>query len=97
MLGPGKAMVLNDLYLWDMSEVPLESRRVEFGSNDNEIIRGEDSLRVSLFKVEEVVEAENAAAANITANNLEAVDITCLSRKTPGLIQRGIDGQEHTD
>ena len=52
---------------------------------------------MSVVKVEEVVEAENAAAANITANNLEAVDITCLSRKTPGLIQRGIDGQEHTD
>ena len=40
------------------------------------------------------MEAENAAAAKIAAETVEAVDLPCLSSTTPGLIPRGIDGQE---
>ena len=41
-----------------------------------------------------MVEAGNAAAANIAVETVEAVDIPCLSSTTPGIIKRGIDGQE---
>ena len=41
-----------------------------------------------------MLEAENAAAAKISANTVEAVDLPCLSSTTPGIIPRGIDGQE---
>ena len=40
MIGPDKAPFLNDLPLWDLSEVLLESRRVEFGGNNNDHLRG---------------------------------------------------------
>ena len=40
------------------------------------------------------MEAENAAAAKIAAETMEAVDLPCLSSTTPWLIKRGIDGQE---
>ena len=40
------------------------------------------------------MEAENAAAAKIAAETVEAVDLPCLSITTPGLIKRGIDDQE---
>ena len=39
-------------------------------------------------------DAENAAAAKIAAETVEAVDLPCLSSTTLGLIERGIDGQE---
>ena len=38
MLGPGDAPVLNGLPLWEMTEVLLESRRVEFDGNDDDHI-----------------------------------------------------------
>ena len=41
-----------------------------------------------------MAESENAAAANITAETVEAVYITCLSSTTIGLIRRVINGQE---
>ena len=93
MIGTDKAPVLNDLPLWYLVEVPLERRRVEFGGNDDNHLRGEEALRVSLVKVEEVVEAENAAADNIAAETAETVDLTCLSSTMPGLIKRGVDGK----
>ena len=40
MLGPRKTLVLNDLNLWDLAEVILERRRVEFSGHDDEHIRG---------------------------------------------------------
>ena len=40
MLGPGEAPVLNDLPLWDLVEVLLERRRVEFGGNNDDHLRG---------------------------------------------------------
>ena len=40
MLGPGEAPVLNDLPLWELAEVLLERRRVEFGGNDDDHPRG---------------------------------------------------------
>ena len=33
-----------------------------------------------------MLEAENSAAPKIAAETVEAVDLSCLSRKTPGLI-----------
>ena len=45
MIGPGEAMLLNDLYLWDLTEVLLESRRVDFGDNDGGHLRGESHCR----------------------------------------------------
>ena len=94
MIGTGKAPVLNDLPLWDMAEVLLERKRVEFSGNDDRNLRGEEALRASVVKVEEVVEAENSAAAKIYADTVEAVDLPCLSNTTPGLIKRGTGGQE---
>ena len=94
LLGPGEAPVLNDLPLWDLAEVLPERRRVEFSGNDDDHLRGEEALRASVIKVEEVVEAENAAAAKIAAETVEAVDLPCLSSTTPWLFKRGIDGQE---
>ena len=41
-----------------------------------------------------MVEAENAASAKIAVETVEAVDLPCLSSTAPGLIKRGIDGQE---
>ena len=50
---------------------------------------------MSVVKVEEVVEAENSAVAKIAAETVVVVDIPFfLSRTTPGLVKRGIDGQE---
>ena len=94
IIGTGKSPVLNDLPLWDLAEVLLERRRVYFGGNDDNHLRGEDALRVSVVKVEEVVEVENAAGDKIAAEAVEAVDLPCLSCTTPGPIKRGIDGQE---
>ena len=71
----------------------LDRSGVEFGVNDDKHIRGEEALRKSVVKVDEVVDSENAAAAKIAAETVEAVDIPCLSRKTPGLLLRVIDGQ----
>ena len=42
------------------------------------------------------MEAENYAAAKISAETVVAVDLPCLSSMTPGLIKRGIDGQERS-
>ena len=39
------------------------------------------------------MDAENDGAAKIAAETLEAADIPCLFRKTPGLIKREIYGQ----
>ena len=72
----------------------LERRRVKFGGNDDNHLRGEEALRASVVKVDKVVEAENAAIAKIAAETVEAVDLPCLSSTTPGPIKRGIDGQE---
>ena len=44
--------------------------------------------------MEEVVEAENAAAAKIAAETVEKVDLPRLSRTMTGLVKRGIDGKE---
>ena len=41
-----------------------------------------------------MLEAENAAASKVAAETVEAVDLTCLSRTTTGVILRGIYGQE---
>ena len=67
---------------------------MEFGGNDDGHLRGEEALRASVVKVDEVVEAENAAAAKIAAETVETVDLPCLSSTTRGHIKRGIDGQE---
>ena len=40
MLGTSKAPVLNDLPLWELAEVLLGRRRVEFGVNDDDYLRG---------------------------------------------------------
>ena len=40
MLGPSEAPVLNELTLWDLKEVLLERRRVEFCVNDDDRLRG---------------------------------------------------------
>ena len=37
---PARPLVLNDLPLWELSEVLLERRRVEFGGNDDDHLRG---------------------------------------------------------
>ena len=39
MLGPSEAPVLKYLPLWDLAEVLLERRRVEFGGNDDDNLR----------------------------------------------------------
>ena len=44
--------------------------------------------------VGKVVDAENATAANISADTVEEVNLPCLSITTPGLIKRGIYSQE---
>ena len=94
MLGPSEAPVLNDLPLWELTKVLLERRRVEFGVNDNNHLRGEEALRASFVMLEEVVEAGKVAAAKIDAETVEAVDLPCLSRTMPGIIKIGVDGQE---
>ena len=40
MLGPGEDPVLNDLPLWELADVLLERRRVEFSGNDDDHLRG---------------------------------------------------------
>ena len=40
MLGTGEAPVCNDLLLWDLAELLLYRRRVEFNGNDDEHLRG---------------------------------------------------------
>ena len=40
MLGQGEAPVLNDLPLWELAEVLLERRRVEFGGNGDDHLKG---------------------------------------------------------
>ena len=40
------------------------------------------------------MEDENAAAAKIAAETVKAVDLPFMYSTTPGLIKRGIDGQE---
>ena len=94
MLGPGEASVLNDLPLCELSEVLLRRRRVKFSGNDDNRLRGEEALRESAIKVEEVAEAENSAAAKIVAEPVEAVDLSCLSCTTPGIIKIGVYVQE---
>ena len=54
----------------------------------------EEALRSLVGKVEDLVEAENAAAAKIAAETVDAVDLICLYSMTPALIKRRIDGQE---
>ena len=54
--------VLNYLPLWDLVDVLIKSRRVEFGGNDDGNLRGEEALWALDINVEEVVEAENSAA-----------------------------------
>ena len=94
MIGTGKALVLNEPPFWDLEEVLLERMRVEFSGNDDNHLRGEEALRASIVKVEEVVEAGNAAAAKIAADTVESVDLHFLSSTMPGLSKRGIDDQE---
>ena len=94
MLGPSEAPLLNELPLWYLEEVLLEGRRVDFGGNDDDHLRGEDALQASVVEVGEVVEAENAATAKIDAETVEAVDLPCLSSTMPGITKRGIYGQE---
>ena len=85
--GPGEAPVLNDLPLWELVEVLLERRIVEFGDNDDDHHRRGEALRASVVKVEEVVEAENAA----TAKNGQYIatwpnmDLCMDAEKRPGL------------
>ena len=50
---------------------------MEFGGNYDEHLRGEEALRASVVKMDEVVEAENAAIAKIAAETVEAVDLPC--------------------
>ena len=40
------------------------------------------------------MEAENSATDKIAAETVEAVDLPCLSRMTPGIIKIVIDGQD---
>ena len=72
----------------------LDRSGVEFGVNDDKHIRGEEALRKSVVKVDEVVDSENAAAAKIAAETVEAVDLPCMSSTSSGLTKRGLDGQE---
>ena len=51
---------------------------MEFGGNNDNHLRREGALRALVFKVEEVVEAENSAADKITAETVDAVHLTCL-------------------
>ena len=51
-------------------------------------------MQALVFKVEELVEAENYAAAKIAAETVEAVYLYCLSRITTVLIKGGIYVQE---
>ena len=85
------------LPLWDLAEVLLERRRVKFGGNDDGHLRGEEALHTLVVKMEEVVEAENAAAAKIAVETVEAVDLPCMSSTSSGLTKRGLDGQEGSD
>ena len=58
ILGPSESPVLNDRPLWDLAEVLLKRRRVEFGGSEDGHIRGEEALQASVVKVGEVVETE---------------------------------------
>ena len=87
ILGTGEAPVLNDLPLWDLEEVLLKMRRVDLGVNDDDHLRGEEVLRELIVNVEEVAEAENAAAAKIAEETVDAVDIPCLYSTMSGLIK----------
>ena len=40
MLGPDKALVLNDTPLWELEEVLLKRMRVDYGGNNDNHIRG---------------------------------------------------------
>ena len=40
MLEPGESPVLNDMTLWELAEVMIKSRRVEFGGNDDSHPKG---------------------------------------------------------
>ena len=64
MIEPGKSAVFNDLPLWELAEVLLKKKSVEFGGNDDDHLRRRRHYG-RRFKVEEVVEAENAV--NIAA------------------------------
>ena len=66
---------------------------MEFCGNDDVRLRGEEALRKSVVKVEEMVEAINAVAAKIDVDTAESVDIPCISSTTSGLIKRLIDVQ----
>ena len=91
MLGPGDSLVLNKLPLWELVKVLLERRSVDFGGNDDDNLKVEEALQALIVKVEEVVEAENSATDNISAETVDALDLPLLSSTTPGLNRRGID------
>ena len=55
MLGSGKAPVSYDLPLWELSDVLLDRRRVQFGGNDDDRLIGEEELWTLVVKVYEVV------------------------------------------
>ena len=40
LLGPGEVPVLNEIPHWELAKVLLGRRRVEFGVNDDDYIRG---------------------------------------------------------
>ena len=94
MITPGDAPVFNDLPFSELAEVLLERIMVDFGGNDDNHLRVEQALLALVVNVEEVMEAENDAVANIDAETMQAVDLPCLSSSTPGIVKRGIDGQE---
>ena len=72
----------------------LDRSGVEFGVNDDKHIRGEEALRKSVVKVDEVVDSENAAAAKIAAETVEAIDLPCVYSTNPGIIKIAIDGKD---
>ena len=94
IIGTSEVPVLNDLTLWYLEEVLIEMRRVDFGVNNDNHIRREEVMRTLIVKVEEVEEADNAAAAKISEENVAAVDLPCLYSTMSGLIKRGIDVQD---
>ena len=50
-LRPSEVHVLNDVTLWELTEVLLYRRRVDFGGNDDNHIEGEGALWLSVVKV----------------------------------------------
>ena len=72
----------------------LNRRRLYFVNNYDDHLMGEEALRTSVVKLQEVVEDENASVAKIAGVAVESVDIPCLPITMPGLVKIVIYVQE---